>query len=437
MDDHREARHCACGTQLARDNHSEHCATCQRVGEGKALLKPPEVPGDFWEHLPMRDALARRHMGCVIRAFREHPIHGRRVISQGAVAEWSGITQAQVSRIENGASISDLDRLIKWAILLRIPEKYLWFSLPAKESDVKRSSFLQLSSFAAAGVATAGLFPKRPATSLNDRDCALWLAWELWQRNEEALHVTELPLSIARYLDLVDSNGKLADCLNTISTDGQILCDQDGYCSLAHPSFVDFYVAQRLFTDITVGKSKLLATTQTSHSIDLTLQKFVLRHKPGVTLLNEWMSKSANAVLRVNSAGILAKLGKPSLGDAVATKLKTDQDSRQLYLTAVSSRVLTLEWNQAAQFAARIEGTASDLRGDLTPAQLATLSGELKNRCDSGARWCSAVLLGRYQDHGPGGVVRSALHSALQTEPCRENLRVIGTVLAGNNPLSN
>lgn len=434
MDHHREGRRCRCGTQLARDNLGEQCAACQRAGKGGRLLRPPEVPDGFWEHPVMRDVLARRHMGCVIRAFREHPSHGRETISQGTVAGWISITQAQVSRIENGAPIVDLDRLTDWALLLRIPEEYLWFSLPSKDGEVRRSRFLQLGGVAVAGVATSGLFRTRPATFLTDRDCAQWLAWELWQRGEQALHVTELPLSIARYLDLVDANGQLADCLNVISPDGYILCDQDGYCSLAHPSFIDFYVAQRLFTDIAVGESKLLATTQTTHSIDLVLQKFVLRHQPSAHFLNEWMSKGTNAVLRVNSAGILAKLGEPTVADTVVTKLKTDRDSRQLYLTAVSSRVLALEWTQAAQFAARTERTVSDVRCDLTAAQLAVLARELTNQCDDGARWCSAVLLGHFQDSGPE-VVRAALHGALQTEPSRENLRAIGTVLAGNNPL--
>ena len=434
MDHHCEVRRCHCGTQLARDNTGEHCAACQRADEGGRLLRPLEVPEEFWWHPAMRDALSRHHMGCVIRAFREHPLHGKDTISQGAVAGWIGITQAQVSRIENGAAIVDLDRLIEWAILLGIPEEYLWFSLPTKDGDVRRSRFLQLGGFVMAGVATSGLFRTRSTTSLTDRDCAQWLAWELWQRGEEALHVTELPLSIARYLGLVDANGKIGAHLNVISPDGHILCDQEGNCSLTHPSFIDFYVAQRVFTDIAVGESKLLATAQTTHSIDLILQKFVLRHQPIDNLLNEWMSKSANAVLRVNSAGILAKLGETTAADAVVMNLKIDRDSRQLYLTAVLSRVLALEWNQAAQFAASIERTSADTRCDLTTTQLAVLARELSNPRDGGARWCSAVLLDHLQDSGPE-MVRAALHGALQTEPCRENLRVMGTVLAGNNPL--
>lgn len=382
----------------------------------------------------MRNALFNRHMGAVIRAFREHPMHGRKVISQGTVAGWIGITQAQVSRIETGAPIVDLDRLSDWALLLRIPEAQLWFSLPETDDDVKRSHFLQLGGFTVAGIATSRFRTRLPA-SLTDRDCAQWLAWELWQRGERALHVTELPLSIARYLGIVDADGQRAACLNSISPDGHILCDEDGYCSLAHPSFIDFYVARRIFTEISVGESKLLATAQTTHATDLVLQEFVLRHQASADFLREWLTKGGNAVLRVNCAGILAKLHEPTAVNTVVTTLKGDRDSRQLYVTAVSSRVLGLEWNQAAQLAARIERSTSDVRSDLTTAQLAALANELTNSRDGAARWCSAVLLGNLQNSGPE-LARSALNSALRTEPCSENLRAMGTVLAGNNPLT-
>lgn len=427
-------RRCRCGTWLAQDNLDERCAGCQRASEEGGLLSPPVVSDEFWEYPVMQDALACRHMGRVIRAFREHPLHGRLSISQSTVAAWIGITQAQVSRIETGSPIVDIDRLVEWALLLRIPEKYLWFSLP-KDGDVKRSRFLRLGGLMVTGIAAGGMLHTRLGASLTDRDCAQWLAWELWQRGESALHVAELPLSIARYLGPIDTDGRLVQCLNVISPDGHILCDKDGYCFLAHPSLVDFYVAQRLFVNIATGERKLLATAQTTHATDLVLQGFVCRHQSSVKYLREWMTKGADAVLRVNSAGILAKLGKSAVADVVIMNLKADRDSRQLYLTAVSHRVLSLEWNRAAQFAARVECPESDTCSELNVAQLAALAHELTNPRDCAARWCSALLLGYFQGDLPD-IVRSALHGALQAELCRENVRAIGTVLAGNNPLT-
>jgi transcriptional regulator with XRE-family HTH domain len=86
-------------------------------------------------------------MGRVIRAYRQHPYHGRHALAQEVVARWVGLTQAQLSRIENGPSIVHLDRLIEWAQVLGIPGRYLWFkppedSQPSGIEDVQRRRFL-------------------------------------------------------------------------------------------------------------------------------------------------------------------------------------------------------------------------------------------------------------------------------------------------------
>jgi DNA-binding XRE family transcriptional regulator len=69
----------------------------------------------------MRDALASRHMGRVICAYRTYPFHGYRGMSQTTVASWLGIDQPQLSRIETGSPIVHLDRLIQLARALRVP----------------------------------------------------------------------------------------------------------------------------------------------------------------------------------------------------------------------------------------------------------------------------------------------------------------------------
>ena len=68
-------------------------------------------------------------MGRVIAAYRNHPFH-ERPLPQEIVAGWVGITQAQLSRIESGPSIKDLDKLTEWARALHIPASLLWFKLP-------------------------------------------------------------------------------------------------------------------------------------------------------------------------------------------------------------------------------------------------------------------------------------------------------------------
>ncbi|RZT82845.1 hypothetical protein EV382_6159 [Micromonospora violae] len=120
-----------CGGRLARDNDSGRCTPCQ-AAERDRLSAPPMVPASFWQHEPLRQALAERHLGRVIRAYRCHPYHGRVALPQTVVAGWLGITQAQLSRVENGPPMVHLDRLTHWARLLRIPASCLWFALPGQ-----------------------------------------------------------------------------------------------------------------------------------------------------------------------------------------------------------------------------------------------------------------------------------------------------------------
>ncbi|WP_433356453.1 helix-turn-helix domain-containing protein [Micromonospora saelicesensis] len=120
-----------CGGRLARDNDSGRCAPCQ-TAERDRLSAPPKVPASFWDHEPVRLALMERHLGRVIRAYRCHPYHGRVALPQSVVAGWLGITQAQLSRVENGPPLVHLDRLAHWAQLLRVPAEHLWFRLPGQ-----------------------------------------------------------------------------------------------------------------------------------------------------------------------------------------------------------------------------------------------------------------------------------------------------------------
>ena len=216
-----------------------------------------------------------------------------------------------------------------------------------------------------------------------------------------------------------------------------ILRNRDGSYCFAHPSLIDFYVAQRIFGEITAGNSKLFATAQTTHDTDLVLREFVLRSQASTRALAQWMKRGPSAVLRVNSAGVLAKLKSAVLDDEVIRTLKGDLDTRQLYLTAVASRVLEVPWAEAADIAASAEqrrgmGTAYADRGAHFADRLA---GELNNPRDGAARWCSIVLLGQLHDVEPT-TSSAALHTALHREASTENLRSIGAVLAGDSPIS-
>jgi transcriptional regulator with XRE-family HTH domain len=122
-------RYCRCGARLARDNPQERGGPCGQKAR-EVALGPPRVPAEFWEAEQMRAALESRHMGRVCYAYRHHRFHEPGPLSQEVVAGWFGIAQAQLSRIENGPPMRDLDKLIYWARTLQIPASCLWFDLP-------------------------------------------------------------------------------------------------------------------------------------------------------------------------------------------------------------------------------------------------------------------------------------------------------------------
>ncbi|MGH8907206.1 MAG: NUDIX domain-containing protein [Egibacteraceae bacterium] len=131
-------RYCrSCGARLARDNVGVCCAPCQTRSTASG---PPELPEGFWDADLIRDALLSRHMGRVIASYRQHPFHGQ-TLRQEAVAGWVLMTQPQLSRVENGPPIRDLDKLILWARTLHIPSFLLWFKLP---EDTTRQPVNQL-----------------------------------------------------------------------------------------------------------------------------------------------------------------------------------------------------------------------------------------------------------------------------------------------------
>lgn len=126
-----------------KSEHEPGRPAARRTGGGDPHLGASEVPPGFWQTGGIPAALRARHMGHVIRAYRKHPYHGGR-LPQEVVGAWVGITQAQLSRIENGPPIVHLDRLIQWARLLRIPQEYLWFKLPESVDQTHPEPAVQL-----------------------------------------------------------------------------------------------------------------------------------------------------------------------------------------------------------------------------------------------------------------------------------------------------
>jgi len=130
------ARTCrACGAGLAADNRADLCSPCTRR-VGISDLCPPTLPAGFWDRPQMRNALQRREFGAVLAAYRSGQ---DRKITQSDLGLWLGISQGEVSRIERGAvPVRDLDKLDRWARVLGIPQRCLWFTLSEQAPDTCR-----------------------------------------------------------------------------------------------------------------------------------------------------------------------------------------------------------------------------------------------------------------------------------------------------------
>ena len=197
-----------------------------------------------------------------------------------------------------------------------------------------------------------------------------------------------------------------------------------GIAALASASAPDAAVS--IANEINAGRTGLLTGMQTTHATDKAVAALVGRYSPSVVALTKW-SRSGKALLRVNAAGILAKIRNPMIDNEAVMVLRTDADVRELYLTAVLARVLSVPWDDANDLA-RGSGCLP------TPEAVQAFSAELGNPADAGARWCSAMMLARTKGHDPAAVTE-AFVSALRTEPSREVLRTIGSALAGIDPL--
>ena len=91
----------------------------------------------------MLTAFAAQHIGWIARAYRRHSCHtalyGVGGISQTLLGQWLGFTQAQISRIENGPPVRNMDSLSHWARVLSIPTELLWLTCRAVADPIRQA----------------------------------------------------------------------------------------------------------------------------------------------------------------------------------------------------------------------------------------------------------------------------------------------------------
>lgn len=129
-------RRCAgCGTVLAADNTARLCSRCHREQRDQLRTPPAQLRNEFFETDEFRAAFESQHIGKVFKAYRHHPRHLQlfgKALNQELLGRWLGLTQAQVSKIENGRPEQNLETLRNYAKILHLPQHLLWFDLPGQ-----------------------------------------------------------------------------------------------------------------------------------------------------------------------------------------------------------------------------------------------------------------------------------------------------------------
>jgi transcriptional regulator with XRE-family HTH domain len=144
-------------------------------------------------------------------------------------------------------------------------------------------------------------------------------------------------------------------------------------------------IATELAASIAGNDPGPLAAVQTTHGTDLAIA--TLSDRGTVAHLKRWLNDSDNPVLRVNAAGILAKVPGQVEASQVTAALVRDPDVRRRYMTAVVARVCGLDWPVAARF-------TDNPAGFPQPVLVAQrFAREAVSDRDAGARWCAAAML--------------------------------------------
>jgi DNA-binding XRE family transcriptional regulator len=124
----------SCGALLAADNTARLCGKCHR-DQRDSLNAPAKLRDEFFETDDFRAASESQHIGGVFKAYRNHPRHlllFGKALNQELLGRWLGLTQAQISKLENGKPEQNLEVLRNYAKILHLPQHHLWFDLPGQ-----------------------------------------------------------------------------------------------------------------------------------------------------------------------------------------------------------------------------------------------------------------------------------------------------------------
>lgn len=123
----------SCNGPLAADNTARLCGRCHRDLRDQLGTPPVHLRDEFFQTDDFIAAFESQHIGRVLKAYRNHPRYLNllgKALNQEVIGRWLGLTQAQVSKLENGKPEHNLETLRNYAQVLRLPQHMLWFDIP-------------------------------------------------------------------------------------------------------------------------------------------------------------------------------------------------------------------------------------------------------------------------------------------------------------------
>jgi tetratricopeptide (TPR) repeat protein len=150
------SRRCqGCGITLAADNTALLCSKCHRELRDQLRTPPAQLRNEFFETDEFRAAFASQHIGKVFKAYRNHPRHLKlfgKALNQELLGRWLGLTQAQVSKLENNKPEENLETLRNYARILHLPQHLLWFDFPGQSRFTVSQPSVESSANASSGL---------------------------------------------------------------------------------------------------------------------------------------------------------------------------------------------------------------------------------------------------------------------------------------------
>lgn len=151
------------------------------------------------------------------------------------------------------------------------------------------------------------------------------LAWEMYTSGESSIHFTDVPARVQRHFGL-SSKTTIDYYEHDIRAQSYLVRDHLGNYSFAHKSFMEFFVASRIFRSIRENdQSRLAERGLTTEIYDFLVH---MLGQSEILRVNQWLETSQESKVRRTCVVMLGRLKDSSACDALGKALTEDPQPR-------------------------------------------------------------------------------------------------------------